>query len=299
MTILVTGSSGFIGSVLVPFLIKKGHKVVRLIRSPSRPGPDVLLWDPGSGVLDGSKLEGFDAVVHLAGENLATGRWTEAKKAAIRDSRVRSTRLLCDGLRQLRRPPKVLALASGIGLYGNRGAETLTEESSPGTGFLAEVSRQWEDAAKPGAETGIRLVHLRFGIVLSSQGGALAKMLLPFKLGLGGVLGNGAQYWSWITIDDAVEAIYYSLVTDRLFGPLNIVSPQTVTNREFTRTLGSVLGRPTLFRIPAFVARAVFGEMADQALLASTRAVPAKLLANQFVFQHGNLSGALRYLLQK
>jgi hypothetical protein len=241
----------------------------------------------------------MDAIVHLAGENIAGGRWTAARKARIRDSRVIGTRTLCETLARLSQPPKVLVSASAIGYYGDRGAEPLWENSTFGTGFLADVCRAWEEATQPAVQKGIRVVLLRLGIVLSPAGGALAKMLLPFKLGLGGVLGRGNQYMSWIALDDVAGAMAHTLVTDTLQGPVNAVAPYPVTNREFTRTLGRILRRPTVFPLPAFAARLVFGEMADALLLASTRVEPKRLLATQYVFRYPELDGALRHLLGK
>ncbi|MBM3838961.1 MAG: TIGR01777 family protein [Verrucomicrobia bacterium] len=298
MKILIAGSSGLIGSALAATLSQQGHQVTRLVREAVPCGSADLRWDPDSGAPD-AKLEGFEAVVHLGGRNIASGRWTEAVKVSIRESRVRSTQLLSCALQEIRNPPRVFISASGISIYGNRGAEILTEDSSPGTGFLADVVREWEAATRPAAERGLRVANLRFGLVLSAHGGALAKMLLPFKLGLGGVVGSGEQYWSWITLEDAVRAIQHTLVTEALSGPLNLVSPNPVTNREFTRALGAALRRPTILPVPAFVARIALGEMADEALLASTRALPAMLAASGFKFLHSDLAEALRSLLQK
>ncbi|MBI3988355.1 MAG: TIGR01777 family protein [candidate division NC10 bacterium] len=297
MTILMTGSSGFIGLALVPFLTNRGHRVTRLVRSQPSPGEVAVRWDPVAGTLETARLEGLDAVVHLAGESLAAGRWTVERKARIRDSRVKGTRLLCESLAQLAQPPKVLICASAIGYYGDRGEEPLQEESAPGSGFLAEVCREWEAAAEPAVQRGIRVVHLRFGMVLSPKGGALAKMLFPFRIGAGGILGSGRQYWSWIALDDALGAIHHVFTTDTLQGPVNAVAPHPVTNREFTKTLGRVLGRPTPFPIPAFAARLAFGEMADEMLLASTRVEPTRLLATGYRFRHPELEGTLRHLL--
>ena len=299
MKILVTGSSGLIGSALAQHFTENGCPVIRLVRGSTPRASGDLGWDPDSGQLEESQIEGFDAVVHLAGKNIASGRWTPAMKAEIRASRVRSTRMLCEALRKLERPPKVLASASSIGIYGNRGAEMLTEADSAGTGFLAEVTKEWEASTKPAAEKGIRVIHLRFGVVLSLRGGALARMLPPFKMGLGGALGTGEQYWSWIAIHDAVRAIHHALVTDSLVGPVNIVSPAPVTNLDFTLDLGAALRRPAFLKVPAFAARLAFGEMADEALLASTRVFPAKLRSNGFTFQHQDLPEALRSLLPK
>ena len=256
-------------------------------------------WDPAAGQIDAAALEGVDAAVHLAGENIASGRWTSSKKRRILESRVQGTRTLCDGLARLTCPPKALICASAIGYYGSRGDEVLTEESGPGTGFLADVCRAWEAAAEPAEKRGIRVVRLRIGVILSPAGGALAKMLLPFKLGAGGKIGDGKQYMSWIALDDLVVAIHHALVTESLSGPVNGVSPYPVANADFTRTLGRVLARPTLFPMPAFAARLAFGEMAKETLLASTRVDPARLRASGYKFRHPELEGALRHLLGK
>jgi hypothetical protein len=297
MDVLVSGASGLVGSALVPFLTTGGAHVIRLVRSTPRPGAAEVYWAPEAGSIATPGLEALDAVVHLAGENIATGRWSPEKKASIRHSRVQGTRLLCEALAQLARPPAVLVSASAIGYYGNRGTEVLREQSCAGTDFLAQVCRDWEAATAPAIEHGIRVVHLRIGVVLSPAGGALARMLVPFKLGLGGVIGTGQQYMSWIAIDDLVGAIHHALSTTTLQGPVNAVAPQAVTNREFTRTLGRVLGRPTLLPMPAFAARLAFGEMADALLLASTRVEPARLLETGYTFRAPDLEGALRYLL--
>ena len=297
MHVLVTGASGLIGSALVPLLTAEGHRVTRLVRTTPAPGEAAIPWDPMAGRLEAARLEGIDAVVHLAGENIATGRWTPAKKARIRDSRVRGTRLLCETLAQLQHPPQVLVSASAIGYYGNRGDTVLHEDSPPGEDFLAQVCRDWEAATAPAAQRGVRVVRLRIGVVLSATGGALAKMLLPFRLGLGGVVGSGRQYISWIAIDDIVGVILYCLGNEAMEGPVNAVAPQAVTNAEFTRTLGRVLRRPTLFPLPAFVARLLFGEMAEALLLASTRVQPARLQTAGYRFLYPELEGALRHLL--
>jgi uncharacterized protein (TIGR01777 family) len=235
--------------------------------------------------------------VHLAGENIAKGRWNARKKARIRDSRVNGTRLLSEALTRLSKPPAVMVCASAIGYYGDRGDEVLREESASGSGFLAEVCRQWEAAAEPARKRGIRVVHLRIGVVLSPEGGALAQMLFPFRMGLGGKLGSGRQYFSWIAIDDLVTVIAHALTNDTLQGPVNAVAPHPVTNLEFTRTLGRVLARPTLFPMPALAARLAFGEMADELLLSSARVEPTRLLATAYQFRHPQLEGALRHLL--
>lgn len=289
--ILVSGSSGLIGSALVPALSAEGHAVSRLVRG--RPGPGDVLWGPARGAVDAARLEGFDAAVHLAGESVA-GRWTRTKKAAVRDSRVRGTRLLAEAFSRLSRPPQVLICASAVGFYGDRGDEVLTEQSAPGSDFLAGVCREWEAAAAPAAERGMRVAHLRFGVVLSPRGGALARMLPPFRLGLGGVIGSGRQYMSWISLDDAVGAVRHVLLNGSLAGPVNVTAPQPVTNRQFTRALGRALGRPTIFPMPAFAARLAFGEMADALLLSGARAEPARLLSSGYAFRTPDLEGALR-----
>jgi uncharacterized protein (TIGR01777 family) len=250
-------------------------------------------------VIDSAKLEGLDAVVHLAGENIAEGSWTAEKKARIRDSRVKGTRLVSKALAGLNQKPRVLVCASAIGFYGDRGAEILTEQSPAGSGFLADVCQEWEAATEPAAQAGIRVVNMRIGIVLTPRGGALQKMLLPFKFGVGGVMGDGRQYWSWVSIDDVIGAIYHAITNDALSGPVNAVAPRAATNAEFTKTLGRVLSRPTLFPMPAFLARLALGEMADALLLASTRVEPARLLNSGYSFRHADLEGALRFLLGK
>jgi len=296
MHVVVSGSRGLVGSALVPFLTTGGHRVTRLVRGIAA-GPDETAWDPARGLIDASRLDGVDAVVHLAGENIAAGRWTPARKAEIRRSRVFGTRNLCEVLARLPHPPKVLVSASAIGLYGDRGAEILTEESAAGTGFLAEVCREWEAAAEPAARVGIRVVNLRFGMVLSPTGGALKKMLLPFKLGMGGRIGSGEQFTSWIALDDVIGAIHHVLCEESVRGAVNAVAPDPVTNGEFTRTLARVLRRPTLLPVPAFAARLAFGEMADALLLAGARVMPARLQASGYRFRFPDLESALRHLL--
>ena len=295
MRISVTGSSGLIGSALVPFLTAQGHEVGRVVRSTTAAGD--WRWDPGAGHVDAGAVNGKDAVVHLAGETIAAGRWSAARKARIRDSRVHGTRVVAEAVARADPRPKALLCASAMGFYGDRGDERLTEASAPGRGILSEVSREWEEACAPAREQGVRVVNLRFGIVLSPAGGALAKMLLPFRLGAGGVVGSGKQWWSWVGLDDAVGAIQHALVTPGLSGPVNVVAPNPVTNAEFTRTLGRVLARPTLFPVPVFAARLAFGEMADALLLASARVVPERLQQTGCMFHHPELEGALRHLL--
>ena len=298
MNILVTGARGLIGRALVPFLTTDGHRVLRLVRSKAGSGAGDVAWNPTAGTLDRAAFGGLDAVVHLAGENIF-GRWTARKKARIRDSRGRATRLLCESLAQLSPPPRVLVCASAVGYYGDRGDEALREESAPGNSFLAEVCREWEAATQAVTDAGIRVVNLRFGMVLTLAGGALATMLLPFRLGLGGRFGSGKQFMSWIAIDDALRVILGALTTEELRGPVNAVAPNPVTNLEFTRTLGRVLSRPTLFPVPGFAAHFVLGDMADELLLASACVEPARLLATGFRFRFPELEGALQHLLGK
>ena len=289
MKIAVTGSSGLVGSALASTLLAGGHEVVRVQRPKQ--------WDPDRGFFDDEALTGVRGVVHLAGENIASGRWTHARKQRIRDSRVKGTKLIAETIAKLKQPPDVLVSASAIGYYGDRGNEILREESHAGSGFLPDVCRQWEAATDPATRKGVRVVHLRTGLVLSAKGGALEKMLLPFKFGLGGRIGSGNQFWSWIALDDVCTAILHCIQATGLHGPVNIVSPSPVTNLEFTKVLGRVLGRPTIFPMPAFAARIALGEMADELLLASARVEPAKLVSSRFVYRHKELEPTLRYLL--
>src|SRR5215831_8538084 len=291
MRIAITGSTGLIGSTLVPRLTQAGHEVVRL----RRPGD----WDPQNRKVDLSVFRGTDVLVHLAGENIAGGRWTAERKRRIRDSRIIGTRLISETLSQLDPLPGVLVSASAIGYYGDRGDEVLQETSKAGTGFLADVCQQWEAATAAASRAGIRVVHLRTGIVLSGKGGALAKMLLPFKFGVGGRIGSGLQYWSWISLEDVCSVVEHCIQATSLHGPVNVVSPAAVTNIEFTRSLGRALSRPTIFPLPTFAARLALGEMADPLLLASARVEPTKLLASRFVFRHRDLDTALQVLLQR
>jgi len=295
--ILVSGSSGLVGSALLPALAAAGDEVGRLLRPGTTAGPLDVAWDPAAGQLDATKLEEFDAVVHLAGENIAAGRWNAARKEAIRRSRVGGTLLLTRALARLKNPPATFVSASAIGFYGDRGDEILKETSDRGRGFLPAVCVAWESAAEPAEAAGLRVVHLRFGVILSRHGGALARMLLPFRLGLGGPVGDGRQFMSWITLDDAVGAIRHALDSTSIAGPVNAVSPAPLSNRDFGRTLGRVLRRPAIAPLPAFVARLAFGEMADALLLASARVVPGVLQATGYRFRHPELEMALRHVL--
>lgn len=294
MKVVVSGASGLVGSALMSRLSGAGHQTERLVRTA---GGDGIHWDPVAGQMDRSALENWDAVVHLAGENIANGRWTAKKKERIGQSRIAGTSLLCQTLAGLARPPRVLVSASAIGYYGDRGDEVLSEESPPGTGFLSDVCQQWEQATEPAGAKGIRVARLRFGVILSPAGGALKSMLPPFRLGLGGRLGNGRQFMSWLALDDAVNIIEHTLSSSGLRGPVNAVSPQPVTNSEFTRVLGSVLSRPTIFPVPSLGVRILFGELADALLLASTRVIPARLQQAGFRFQYPELEAGLHHLL--
>lgn len=295
MKVAISGASGMVGQDLTSLLKGQGDSVTSLTRSPK--SPEDVRWDPAQGVLDESKLAGVDAFVHLAGESIAEGRWNEAKKARIRDSRVVGTRLVAETLARMSDGPKTLIQASAIGYYGDRGAEVCQEDSSPGTGFLPDVCVAWEAASAPAEAAGIRVVKLRIGVVLSPRGGALAKMLLPFRIGAGGVIGSGKQYFSWIALDDLTQVIRFALLESGLSGPVNAVAPHAVTNHDYTKTLGKVLGRPTIFPMPAFAARLAFGEMADALLLASTRVVPNRLQQAGYTFRHPELEPALRSML--
>jgi uncharacterized protein (TIGR01777 family) len=295
--IAVSGASGLIGTALVGELTRRGHHVTRMVRREA--GPGEISWDPALGRLNPGDLEGIDGVVHLAGENVGV-RWTGRRKARIRQSRVKGTRLLSETLARTQAGPRVLVSASAVGIYGDRGDQVLTEASKggdPSHDFLVSVARDWEAAADPARAAGIRVAHSRFGIVLSPRGGALKKMLLPFRLGLGGRLGDGSQWISWISIDDAVGAILHALSTDTLRGPVNATAPEPVTNRDFTRTLGRVLGRPTPFVMPAVALRLALGEMARGTLLASARVLPSRLLESGYRFRHPDLESALRHVL--
>lgn len=294
----MSGASGLLGSALGGRLRALGHRVTALVRRQAQAGE--ISWDPEHGRLDPGYLEGVDAVIHLAGENVGA-RWTAARKQRIRGSRLAGTRLVSEALARTGRRPRVLVSASAVGIYGSRSEEILTENSSLGDAdqdFLAKVGQEWEAAAEPARAAGIRVVHPRFGLVLSPDGGALKKMLLPFRLGLGGRLGSGAQWMSWVSLNDAVGAVLHVLALESFSGPVNVVAPEPARNREFTAVLGRVLARPTPFAVPAAALRLVLGEMADATLLASTRVRPKRLLAAGYRFEHPDLEAALRYLLK-
>jgi hypothetical protein len=272
--------------------------VRRLVRRVEKK-PDEIHWEPQRGVINLERFAGVDAVVHLAGEPIASGRWSQQRMQRIRDSRVEGTRKLCESLAALDDPPRVLVSASAVGYYGDRGEEQLTEESGRGEGFLADVAAAWEQAADPAREAGIRVVHPRFGMILSPEGGALEKLLTPAKLGASAQVGDGRQWVSWISRDDAISAVYVALMNDSIEGPINGTAPNPVTNRQFAETLASVLGRPSIGRLPAWLAKAMFGKMADEVLLVSHRVVPQRLMDLGFRFRAPTLEGALRHMLGK
>jgi len=293
--IAVTGASGLIGQSLVPHLRAAGHEVIRLVRRPAA-AADERAWDPGR-ELEPAVLAGVEAVVNLSGANLADGRWTHRRKRQLRDSRIGPTRVLAGAIARMRPPPRVLVSSSAVGYYGDRGALPLTEATPAGDGFLARLCAEWEQATGAAEAAGIRVVHTRTGIVLSTNGGALSKMLTPFKAGVGGVLGPGTQYMSWIAMDDLLAAVSWVLTDESLRGAVNTVAPSPVTNRQFTDALGRVLRRPAVVPVPAFALRLRFGEMADEALLASTRVVPERLAQAGFRFRLPELEPALRHAL--
>ncbi len=295
MKVAITGASGLIGSALARNLREHGHEVVALVRRPVAPGANDIQWDP-NGPPHMATFSGHDAVVHLAGESIAAGRWNTRRKSRIVNSRVAGTQWVAASIARANPKPRVFISSSATGYYGDRGDELLTEMSPSGSGFLADTCRRWEAAAQPAAAV-TRLVVLRTGIVLSREGGALAKMLAPFKLGLGGRIGSGKQWMSWITLDDLVGLVEHSLATESLHGPVNGVAPNPVSNEEFTRTLGRVLHRPTIFPMPAFAARAAFGEMGQELLLAGQRVQPAAALASGFHFRYPGLQAALEHVL--
>jgi uncharacterized protein (TIGR01777 family) len=296
MKVAVTGSSGLIGSSLVSFLSKKNNVTVSKILREN-PEDNEIAWKPEGGDWNSAFTGGIDGIVHLAGENIASGRWTKAKKEKIRNSRIEGTKKLCEHILKLPTPPSVVICASAIGFYGDRGMEFLNESSSRGSGFLPDVCLGWEEATESVSKAGIRVVNVRLGIVLSKNGGALAKMLAPFKMGMGGKIGSGTQYMSWVAMGDVTGAIYHALVTDSLKGPVNVTAPNPVTNKEFTNILGKVLKRPTVMPMPAFAARLAFGEMANDLLLASTKVAPKRLSDSGYKFQYTELENALKHVL--
>jgi uncharacterized protein (TIGR01777 family) len=297
MRILVSGSSGLVGKALCGVLEGEGHTIIRLVRNDTVLSDNAIYWDPARGVLAGDQLAGIDGVIHLAGESIASGRWTPERKARICDSRLQGTRLLCERLAACGQPPSFLIAASAIGYYGNRGDETVDESAPRGEGFLAELCATWEEETGRAVRAGIRVVNLRLGMVLSARGGALEKMLPPFRLGLGGPLGNGAMWMSWIHLDDVVSAIRFAMHHPELAGPVNAVAPNPVTNRVFTQALARALKRPAFFAVPAPVLRLALGDMADELLLSSLRVRPQRLEDSGFTFTYPDVEPALARLL--
>jgi uncharacterized protein (TIGR01777 family) len=296
LRIAVSGATGLIGGALAQRLSRDGHEVVPLVRRTPKPSERAIAWDPARGTIDRAALEGCDAVVHLAGENVF-GRWTATKKRRIRESRVAGTRLVSEAIAGLERRPRVLLAASAVGYYGDQGAVELTEQSSSGADFLADVARDWEAATAPASRAGVRVANLRFGVVLDPSGGILAKMLPAFRLGLGGPIGSGAQYFPWIALEDVLGAILHVLATDSLSGPVNITAPHPVTQLEFVRTLGRVLRRPALLPVPLLALRLVFGREAAALMGSGQRVLPARLVAAGFRFRAPEIERALRLIL--
>ncbi len=295
MQIAISGSSGMVGRALATALEADGHDVVPLVRGNA----EGIRWTPATGEIDHEKMADVEVLVHLAGENIAKGRWTKAKKERIRSSRTDATRLLCESLASMKRGPRTLISASAIGFYGDRGDEQLDEDAASGEGFLPDVCVNWESATQAAVDAGLRVVNLRLGMVLSRDGGALKPMLVPFKLGLGGRMGSGRQYWSWITLTDVLRVIQFVIDTPTLNGPVNAVTPVAATNLEFTKALGQALRRPTIFPMPGFAARMLLGQMADGLILPSARVVPKKLEQAGFAFSYSELPAALSHVLGK
>lgn len=298
MKILLSGSTGLVGSALMPFLTTQGHQVTRLVRKADPNASNTIQWNPyDPNGLKPEQLEGFDAIVHLSGENIATSPWTASKRKKIMDSRVLSTQLLANTMAKLQNKPKVFVCASATGFYGETGTNTVDETSSKGQGFLADTCQAWENACQSARDAGIRVVNIRTGVVLSPNGGALQKMLPPFLMGGGGILGNGKQIWSWIGLDDLVGIFHHAITNNNLSGPVNAVTPNSVSNHEFTKTLGKVIHRPTIFPVPAIVLKTLLGEMADAILLGSCHVKPNKLIESGYTFRTPQLEDALKHML--
>ena len=296
MTILVSGASGLIGQCVVSHAVRAGHDVIRLVRTRELASANGIYWNPDAGEIDIDQLNGIDCVVHLAGKNVAAGRWNAKLKDEILQSRVKGTRLLAETFSRIKQPPKTFIMASAVGYYGDRGDELLHENSAPGEGFLSEVCQAWEAEAQPLIDAKIRTVKLRIGVVLTHKGGALPKMLSPFKMGMGGKIGNGRQYMAWITLEDLIGLILFVIDNDNIAGPINAVAPQPVTNAEFTQTLGKTLNRPTFMSVPAAALKLAVGDMAEE-LLKSSRAVPTALTKYGYQFTHPDLETALQACL--
>ena len=299
LNILISGASGLLGSTLIPFLKTGGHTVLQLVRRPPNKKIGEIRWDPANGTIDLDDTETIDAVIHLSGENIGEGHWSPEKKKRIIDSRVQSTRLIAETISKMKNPPRVFLSASAIGFYGDRGDILVDESATVGNDFISDVCRMWEESTEAAVQAGIRTASLRIGIVLSPQGGALGKLLLPFTLGIGGKIATGRQYMSWISIDDTIGAIHHALFDDKISGPVNLISPNPATNQTFTETLAKVLSRPAYFRVPKFAIETVFGEMGRETILSSTRVKPVVLSETGYAFRHPDLEGALRHLLGK
>ena len=298
MKVAISGASGLLGSEFSEYLLKKGHKVIRLVRrKPS--SKDEIHWNPISGIIDEEKLENMNAIVNFSGENIGLGRWTNKQKKILIDSRIISTRLLADTISQLKSPPQTFLSSSAVGYYGDSGSTLLNEGAESGKGFLSELCVKWEKATESAMKAGIRVVQMRSGVVLSSKGGALKKMLPAFYMGVGGKLGSGKQYLSWILIDDFVRAAYHLLVSDNIQAPVNVTSPEVVTNYEFTKLLGKAIGRPTILPVPGFILKLLFGQVAEEILLSSTFAVPQILIGSGFKFKYPRLEDAFSFIFEK
>jgi uncharacterized protein (TIGR01777 family) len=297
--ILVTGGSGLIGSHLIPFLEGEGHDVDSLVRNQAKSDDKHFFWDPDKEILETQVIENYDVIIHLAGENISSRRWSFKQKEKILQSRIKSTRLLVDKINETKKPPRLFISASAIGYYGDRGEELLTEKSESGDGFLADVVKKWEHIASSLQNSNIQRVFLRSGVVLSTRGGALAKVLLPFKFGLGTIIGNGSQYMSWISIEDIVHVIGFIIRTGEISGPVNLVAPKPVTNYQYSKSLGKALSRPVIFKVPVFVLRLFLGEMADALLLASNRVIPQKLTDHGYKFLHPTIDQAFNSMFSK
>ncbi len=296
MNILVTGASGLIGSALLPYLLNKGHSVIKLEREKSPVSG--LFWDPGNNIIELRNNKSFDAVIHLAGENVGDGRWTKKKKERIVSSRINGTSLISETIARLDPKPKIMLSASGIGFYGDQGNRIITENDSAGKGFLSDVCLKWEAATKPAKEAGIRVVYLRIAPVLSLKGGIIKKLLPVFKLGCGASMGPGTQYLSWIVMSDLMDAVDFILHNNTIEGPVNLCTPNPVTNFQFAKTLGRVVSRPVIFNLPSTVLKTIFGEMAKEELLFSTRAVPDRLINSNFEFTFPEVEKGLRNILK-
>ncbi len=297
MKILISGSSGLIGTHLSSFLSRRGHTISRLIRDRNNILENDIWWDPGKDELDPADLDGYHAVIHLAGENIASGRWTRRQKQRIKESRVHSTQLLARTMSQMKLPPHTFICASATGYYGDRGGAELKENERAGKGFLADVVCEWEAATEPAKTAGIRVINCRFGVILTTAGGVLGRTLPLFRYGLGGRIGNGKQYMPWITLDDVLPVVDYILQNKQITGPVNVVAPESVTNAEFTKTLATALARPAFLSIPGMLIKAILGKMGDELLLTSTRAIPAVLIDHGYSFIHPLLKPALESIL--